>query len=106
MINYNFNIKDQILYLQYTGEINEKNIVDLYDKLLNDNTLPNDLLIFQDENQASHPWFRGLPHGNLGGLFHTPQAPNLFDLNLSWRGMLALKTCVFQQKLKMLLHGY
>lgn len=52
MIKYDFDNNEKILYLNFIGEINEHDIIDLYQKLFDDESLPDDLLIFQDENDA------------------------------------------------------
>jgi hypothetical protein len=52
MIKYSFNKDDNLLYLTYQGEIYREKIEELCTKILNDDSLPQDLFIFQDENEA------------------------------------------------------
>ncbi len=52
MIKYSFNKDHKILYLIYKGKIYRDDISELYTKILNDDSLPQNLLIFQDENKA------------------------------------------------------
>jgi len=52
MIKYDFDNSEQILHLDFIGEIKEDDIVNLYQKMYDDESLPDDLLIFQDENDA------------------------------------------------------
>ena len=52
MIHYNFNTKDNILNIDYSGKIIIKDIIELYEKLLSEKSYPNNLLIFQDETNA------------------------------------------------------
>ena len=52
MIKYKFKPKKKILFLTYKGRIEEIEIFELYKKLFEDERLPENLLIFQDENKA------------------------------------------------------
>ena len=52
MVQYNFNTEDNILYIDYSGKIIKKDIIELYENLLSEKHLPNHLLIFQNERNA------------------------------------------------------
>ena len=52
MVQYNFNTENNILYIDYSGKIIKKDIIELYENLLSEKNFPNHLLIFQNEMNA------------------------------------------------------
>jgi len=52
MINLQYNKKDKILFANYLGEIDKKDILNYYDELFNYKDLSSSLLILQTETKA------------------------------------------------------